>query len=584
MLTQIFESVIVMSLFGGLLALFWLMIKPLTESLFSPRWQYYVWLTVLVVMLIPLRIDVSDRMVPHTDMVSDMASDMPIAIDEPVQNDTYTAWDVSEYIQDTIAPKKILHFNFFDFLGLIWLIGALTAFLVKISKYRAFLNTILKNSAGSTVPFDIPKRLAVYKTDMLDAPLMVGLFKPRLFLPSAELEHADLRLILMHELTHYKRKDILYKWISMAIQCIHWFNPIAYIVSRQIDLSCEISCDYAVTRKLGEDEQREYMNMILNLLLNSNAHPRLLTTQMAGSKKFLKRRFAMIKKKIRINKRITVLSVVLAVVVLATTVFASGILNGKLLNTYGNSTSALNTDEPVNKNFNLLLVGLDKQNRPDTVMLAAVRENSLDVISIPRNTLVDGKRLSDLFSDDGGNQKLIDAVKHELSVPVNYYAQINLTAMEKIVDELGGVEFDVPMDMNYDDPYQNLHIELKKGKQTLDGKSACNLLQFRRGYTEGDIARIQIGQQFAKEFIRQKCTAENIDKMPQIYKFVLDNIKTNYPINNPKQLKNLAGSISGCEISFNTIPGKNETYAGVFVYEIDRNSIENITETFSGGL
>lgn len=584
MLTQIFESVIVMSLFGSLLALFWLMIKPLTGSLFGPKWQYYVWLTVLVVMLLPLRIDISDGMISHSDMVTDKISDMPITTDESVQNDAYKTWDVSEYIQDTIAPKKILHFNFFDFLGLIWLIGALTAFLVKIIKYRAFLHTILKNSVGGTVPFDIPKRLAVYKTDMLDAPLMLGLFKPRLFLPSAELGHADLRLILMHELTHYKRKDILYKWISMAVQCIHWFNPIVYIVSRQIDLSCEISCDYAVTIKLDDDEQRGYMNMILNLIVNSNLHPILLTTQMAGSKKILQRRFAMIKKKIRINKRITVLSVALAVVVLATTVFASGILNGKLFNQYGNPTSALNMDEPVNNNFNLLLVGVDKRNRADTVMLAAVRENSLDVISIPRNTLVDGKRLSDLFSDEDGNQKLIDAVKHELSVPVNYYAQIDLTAMEKIVDELGGVEFDVPIDMNYDDPHQDLHINLKKGVQVLDGKSACDLLQFRRGYTEGDISRIQIGQEFVKELLRQKCTSENIDKFPQIYKIVLDNIKTNYPINNPKQIMNLTSAIGSSEINLDTIPGKNEVYAGVLVYEIDRNSIENITGIFSNGL
>lgn len=292
----------------------------------------------------------------------------------------------------------------------------------------------------------------------------------------------------------------------------------------------------------------------------------------------------MIKKKIRINKRITVLSVALAVVVLATTVFASGILNGKLFNQYGNPTSALNMDEPVNNNFNLLLVGIDKRNRADTVMLAAVRENSLDVISIPRNTLVDGKRLSDLFSDEDGNQKLIDAVKHELSVPVNYYAQIDLTAMEKIVDELGGVEFDVPIDMNYDDPHQDLHINLKKGVQVLDGKSACDLLQFRRGYTEGDISRIQIGQEFVKELLRQKCTSENIDKFPQIYKIVLDNIKTNYPINNPKQIMNLTSAIGSSEINFDTIPGKNEVYAGVLVYEIDRNRIENITGIFSNGL
>ncbi len=581
---QVFANIVVMSAAGGLLALFWLMIKPVTEKVFSPSWQYYVWLTVLIVMLLPVRINIPAQTVPQPDFVSERTADTQNTDYEPAQTATYAVRDVTEYIRDIIVPRSISRFDSVYFLTLIWLLGVLTAFLTKFIKYLIFLRAILKNSVSCAEHADIPKRLAVYKTDMLDAPLIAGLLRPKLFLPSAEVPRGDMSLILMHELTHYRRNDILYKWLSMAVQCLHWFNPMAYVVSRQIDLACEISCDYAVTRKLTEYGQREYMNMILRLLANSNARLRPLTTQMASGKKILKRRFAMIGKKIRINRKIAVLSVVLAAAVFATTVFASGILNGKLIKPFENSAAELNTDEPVNNGFNFLLVGVDKDSRADTVMLAAIRENRVDVLSIPRNTLLNGRRLSDVYLDENGGQKLIDAVRQEFSVPVHYYAEMNLTAVQKIVDELGGIEFDVPMDMSYDDPYQDLHIDLKKGVQTLDGKSACALLQYRRGYTEGDLARIQIGQRFVKEAVSQKLTAENLGKLPQICKIVSDSLITNYPLSNPKQLVDTVSSFGGSEISFETIPGKNEVYNGVFVYETDKTAAEGITKSFADGL
>lgn len=581
---QVFANIVVMSAAGGLLALFWLMIKPVTEKVFSPSWQYYVWLTVLIVMLLPVRINIPAQTVPQPDFVSERTADTQNTDYEPAQTATYAVRDVTEYIRDIIVPRSISRFDSVYFLTLIWLLGVLTAFLTKFIKYLIFLRAILKNSVSCAEHADIPKRLAVYKTDMLDAPLIAGLLRPKLFLPSAEVPRGDMSLILMHELTHYRRNDILYKWLSMAVQCLHWFNPMAYVVSRQIDLACEISCDYAVTRKLTEYGQREYMNMILRLLANSNARLRPLTTQMASGKKILKRRFAMIGKKIRINRKIAVLSVILAAAVFATTVFASGILNGKLIKPFENSAAELNTDEPVNNGFNFLLVGVDKDSRADTVMLAAIRENRVDVLSIPRNTLLNGRRLSDVYLDENGGQKLIDAVRQEFSVPVHYYAEMNLTAVQKIVDELGGIEFDVPMDMSYDDPYQDLHIDLKKGVQILDGKSACALLQYRRGYTEGDLARIQIGQRFVKEAVSQKLTAENLGKLPQICKIVSDSLITNYPLSNPKQLVDTVSSFGGSEISFETIPGKNEVYNGVFVYETDKTAAEGITKSFANGL
>ena len=91
-----------------------------------------------------------------------------------------------------------------------------------------------------------------------------------------------------------------------------------------------------------------------------------------------------------------------------------------------------------------------------------------------------------------------------MSVTVTYYAKFNLSAVKEILDSVGGIELDVPMNMEYDDPHKNIHIKLKQGKQTLNGDAVCGLLQFRRsndgtGYAEGDMTRIEVGQQFIGE-------------------------------------------------------------------------------------
>lgn len=175
---------------------------------------------------------------------------------------------------------------------------------------------------------NIPKRLTVRKTEFLDAPLIVGLMKPVLYLPQAEIKDEDLTYILLHELTHYKRHDLLYKWFAMLVSSIHWFNPFVYIVSKQIDEECEVSCDYEVCKNLSELQKKDYMTMILDFVQTSIRKKSPLTTQMASNKKTLERRFIMIRTKKATSKLISVLSAVLAIAMLSTTVFASGVLSG----------------------------------------------------------------------------------------------------------------------------------------------------------------------------------------------------------------------------------------------------------------
>lgn len=582
---RVFISVLLLSAVGSMLAIFWLLLKPVTRKLFSPRWQYYIWLTVLIVMVLPVRLSLPNKTLDNQAIVTEQVQNIPTNIETQIQTNSQTIQEAPQQVQNFFLPKTYLHQSLFYCLSLIWLLGAVFILIMKIVKYNLFLRTMRKNSELNTTLSDIPKRLKVRKTAMLDAPLIVGLFKPILFLPDAELSDSDMNLVLMHELTHYKRGDLLYKWFMMAVQSVHWFNPIIYVVSRQIDVECEISCDFVVTSKLTETEQNNYMNMILDLLINSRSNLRPLTTQMASSKKILQRRFTMIKKKIKINKKIAVISGILAAVILTTTVFASGILNSTLFKHVNSSIIELNTDEAKDNDFNLLFIGLDNNSRPDTIMLMAIRDNSIKVLSVPRNTILGDKRASDIFMAANGDQEILDNIRQTLSVPIHYYVKMNLTAVKEIIDNVGEIKFDVPMDMSYDDPFQDLHINLKKGVQTLNGEAACQLLQFRRGYTEGDISRIKVHQQFLKELINQKLNKENIDKLPDILKIISDNTETNYPINSPEKAMRILTAIKEADIAFDTIPGKLVLRDQMPIYEVEWNDTEkNIFDSFTNGL
>lgn len=324
MLAQIFKSILLMSAVGGLAAVFLLCLAPITRKLFSPRWQYYIWLTVLIVMSLPVHFKVPSRTPDIPTIITEQAEN--IAPETSQMLNQAADFQSQKQIKKPTIPQIPMPPNVFGNLANIWFWGMIAILLAKTVKYNLFLRTIHKNSEADTSITNIPKRLAVRKTDMLDAPLVVGLFNPTLFLPNIPLSENDMNYILMHELTHYKRGDILYKWFAAAVLCMHWFNPLVYVVSRQIDVECEVSCDFEVTGKLSDSEKNDYMSMILDMLSRSKSGSKPLTTQMASSKHTLKRRFCMIRNNKATNKFISAVSVLTAVIMLSTTVFASGIL------------------------------------------------------------------------------------------------------------------------------------------------------------------------------------------------------------------------------------------------------------------
>ena len=183
--------------------------------------------------------------------------------------------------------------------------------------------------------------------------------------------------------------------------------------------------------------------------------------------------------------------------------------------------------------YTFLLVGTDKgDGNTDTIMVATYDTVNQDVsiMSIPRDTMInaswDIKKINSVYSRySDGIGALKKQVKTLVGFTPDFYVKVDLEMFVELVDLVGGVEFDVPQDMNYDDPWQDLHIHLEKGLQVLDGEKAMELVRFRR-YSEGDIKRVEVQQNFMKALIKECLSLEHWGKIKAYIDLALDNVQT----------------------------------------------------------
>ena len=332
MIGELFKALLITSLAGSALAVVISLLRPITKKLFGYSWHYYIWLCVLFVMLMPVRFNVNPMPAPNiaTQTIQtqqEAVSEQPETTENIVQ--TAPAQKPQLLQKATVIWDRIIY-NRMNILACVWLIGAMALMLLNVLRYIRLNIKISKNSEVISCPETrayTDRKINVRVWENIASPFMTGIFRPTLILPKTELSGEQLHNILRHEMTHFKRHDILYKWFAEFVKCIHWFNPISWYVSKQIASECEISCDMSVTKNMSDSEEMSYVSTILSLLPTGKSKQFPLTTQMASSKKFLKRRFIMIKNKKTTSRFMSVLSAVIAVVMLSTTVFASGVLS-----------------------------------------------------------------------------------------------------------------------------------------------------------------------------------------------------------------------------------------------------------------
>ena len=222
--------------------------------------------------------------------------------------------------------------------------------------------------------------------------------------------------------------------------------------------------------------------------------------------------------------------------------------------------------------INTLLLGVDEA-RSDTIMVARYNKNThqFALISIPRDTRVDipgygYTKINAAVGKKEGTALAMKTVSNFLEIPIHHYIKVDFNGVEEIVDIMGGIKMNVPQDMDYDDPAQDLHIHIKKGTQVLDGRTALHFLRYRSGYVDQDLGRIKAQQEFAKVFINKLTSPAIIPKALDVINAMAENTKTNLEQSEIAAYALDLGNMDVANLKMYTIPGEgdNKKYSAAY--------------------
>lgn len=341
---QIFLTVLSLSLSGTLIGILILCIRPLTRRYFSKRWNYYVWLVVVARLILPISLGVNligslfimGNEWNHARAESVLWEEVPggetLPAKEGLSGEGNTPVDEmpepaagvgsleteqqSENEKQMIGngenqqalPQNRVRFSangqsVLSNLWIIWLLGVVLSVCIKGNDYKnffAYVKTDRREITDGEIRrlvdelsgrLGIKKTVQVYESPLISGPVLVGFQHPCMILPEGIMEQHDIALILHHELIHYKRKDLWYKWLYQAVLCIHWFNPLLYLIGQKINMDCELACDEAVMGSLTVEGRKAYGNVLLDAAeYKLKFRKSVLTTMLLEDKGTLKKR------------------------------------------------------------------------------------------------------------------------------------------------------------------------------------------------------------------------------------------------------------------------------------------------------
>lgn len=260
--------------------------------------------------------------------------------------------------------------------------------------------------------------------------------------------------------------------------------------------------------------------------------------------------------------------------------------------------------------YTILVFGADETSGlTDTIMVVSydVTNQRATVMSIPRDTLVNSsasgvtsKKVNAVYKVNGRGEDGIQALKTHVSKLVgfvpDYYVMIDWELVGQMVDAIGGVYFDVPYYMEYDDPLQGLHIHFEKGYQYLDGEAAMELVRWRKNNkgvaTEGgggDTSRLNVQHQFLKAVLQQTLQLKNVTRIGQLAELFGENVTSDLTIENLFWFGSQAifGGLDVDDVEFVTMPYANGSYPtrsgsgwrfSSFVYPVRSQLLEIIND------
>lgn len=326
-----------LSMSGSMLVLLILLMKPFMKHKLSKSIQYYIWIVVLLRLVIPFSLEGSimnnvfggNQLFASIDQVEvvptntlEAAPSLPLV---PSGKEGSPSTDVYGDYGEKSKPFMQL-FNHYAIY--IWLFGVILSLTLKLSGYIRFsrnLRTTCKpvsdweNRMFHSL-LDGRQQVKLVRSPFVATPMLIGIRQPTIIIPDTIINEIELKNILLHELTHLKRFDIAIKWFGVIVTSLHWFNPLMYVLNKEMNHMCELSCDEAVIRKLNSAQRQQYGETLISMASRKKYPAGGMQATFSEEKTILKERLIAIMRPSKKSKMIALLSVLLLVAVICSAV------------------------------------------------------------------------------------------------------------------------------------------------------------------------------------------------------------------------------------------------------------------------
>ena len=287
----------------SVIILLYIAITPILSKRYSAKSLYYSWLIIVIGLIVPYwpKINVPAVNIKVKAPAEAILTKTFLTV-PAVTADTVT--QVSNYapIKNTNLPSDLTNIQWWQFIAIIWVTGVIVFLFIHCLKHYRLVKMAdrwsedIKNEQALALMESIKEDLGIsghislHLCPNIGSPMIIGVFKPRILLPVAAISQGELRFILKHELIHYKRKDLWYKYLLLFVTALHWFNPVIYLMVKAVNLQCELSCDAEVVRNSNKYTRYQYCETIAGLLENQSKIKTALSTNFYGGKNSMKNR------------------------------------------------------------------------------------------------------------------------------------------------------------------------------------------------------------------------------------------------------------------------------------------------------
>ena len=299
MFADLFDIFLEITLSSSVVIAAILITMPVLHKQYTAKLRYFLWLLIAVRLLLPITISLPQAPIVIEPITNNEVqhgtgnlSEIAINATKPVNNTPTIVNHTKEYE---------IHWN--QIVVSVWIMGMIILFFYNMGGYWVFMKASLRFSK----PVKDQELLAVLKeeknnlnikeaicfliSEKVDSPMMTGFLRPVLFLPAVQFDTFESRIIIKHELIHYKRRDIWYKLLLTIVQVIHWYNPLVYLMKQRADKDIELVCDSEICNRKDMAFRREYSEIILAAIHKVNKKHVAFSTCFYGGKYMMKERF-----------------------------------------------------------------------------------------------------------------------------------------------------------------------------------------------------------------------------------------------------------------------------------------------------